>query len=439
MPHFRYTATDSRGEPVDGHIEADDQVSARKALADQGLTVELLVAEDDSSSKTAASPSVPSSEFGMSGRDHIEVIGQMGAMMDAGLPLSVGLRTLAEELNESSKSWLLWYFSRVKVPFVRSAARTEVREARSRSQTLLAMSTRLDEGESLDNVINDASGSLPEWLQQMLRSGIESHTLTQSVQHYVRFTRLRHSLRGKVAAAMAYPAILTIVSLAICCGLLALVIPQFRVLFEGFGVELPAITQMMIGLSDVCIWMMENFVSVIVIAVILMGLGFGVFRLVAGPATARRVIYELPMIGKTIKLRSLCEFCHLLALLIENRIPLPRALSLVATATSDPCLSQCADDAARYVEQGESLGSLRHLIPQMPPELSRIPGWDSPDESLPQALRASSDIFAAQCGVTARAMAGAATPILITIVGCGVAMTVIGMFMPLIKLLNDLS
>ncbi|MHC4876975.1 MAG: type II secretion system F family protein [Planctomycetota bacterium] len=406
MPHFHYTATDSSGKSVEGHIEANDHANARELLAEQGLAAEQIAEVDHPGPGREQQLPGPS---GLSGRDQIEVIGQMGAMMDAGLPLSVGLRTLAEEVSESSKG------------------------------CLLTMSTRLDEGESLDNVIHAAAGALPEWLRQMLHSGAESHTLTQSVQHYVRFTRLRHSLSGQVAAALAYPAILTFVSLAICCGLLALVIPQFRTLFEEFGMELPAITQMMIGLSDACVWVLQNFLAVGAASVILVGLVTFLFWIVAGPATVRRAVYELPLIGKTIKLRSLCEFCHLLALLIENRIPLPRALALVGTATTDPCLSQCAHDAARYVEQGESLASLRHLIPQMPPELLRIPGWDSPDESLPQSLRASSDIFAAQCGVTARAMAGAATPVLITVVGCGVAITVMGMFMPLIKLLNDLS
>ncbi len=411
MPHFRYTATDAAGTPIDGVIEAGDEQTAQEALKARGVTVELIVAIGTAAEagQGQRSPTSPSGRLRVT--DNVEVIGQMGSLMEAGLPLSVGLRTLAEEIKDSSGQ---------------------------RSRTLQEMSDRIDAGESLDAVMADASRTLPEWLAQMLHSGTESQTLTQSVQHYVRFTRLRNSLRSSAVAALAYPTLLIVASLVVFFGLFGWIVPEFTAIFEGFGVELPGVTLLLISIGRLFIALMNHFPYVLVGLLILLAVIAGV-RVIAGPAATRRMLYEVPLIGRVAKLTALCEFCNLLAMLVENRVPLPRALSLVSSAMSDPCLSQCAADAARLVEQGEPLSAVRQKVRHLPVELLRIPGFDQPDESFPEALRTSSEIFAVQCNVSTRAMAGAATPVVIVVVGGVTLITVVGLFMPLIKLLNDLS
>ncbi|MBI1310190.1 hypothetical protein GC176_02700 [bacterium] len=426
MPLFRYTATNSDGTPVDGVIEAADMESAKAALSRQGLSVESVTAATSTGASVPASGATASASSAASGSqvppshsqtaaslsvsERVEVLGQLGVMMDSGLPLSVGLRTLAEETGK---------------PALR--------------RSFVEMSSRLDAGRPLDDVVREFGNAMPDWLLQMIRSGTESGTLTRSVAHYVQFTRLRNRLRGRVLTALAYPFILLAVLGAISVGLFGYLLPQFKQIFEGFGVELPAVTLVLIQLSDFTLFFLTNAVVTVPVALLIVLGGSVAFRAIVGPATTRRVVYEIPLLGRALKLTGLSEFCHLLALLIENRVPLPRALSLVGSAMRDPCLSQCADDAAHFVERGESLAAAQARLPNLPVELLRIPGWDQPDESLPQALRASGEIFASQCDVNARAMAGAATPVVILLIGALAIITVGGLFMPLIKLLNDLS
>jgi len=417
MPAFRYTATNSDGTPVDGVIDAADDASARTTLQQQGLTVELVVAlpAADVTAGSATTGSVaeqPASNHAaaFTKREQVEVLGQLGSAMDAGLPLSVGLRTLAEETRSS----------RLKSAFTQ-------------------MGTQLDEGRALNDVVTEFSTAMPAWLLQMIRSGTESGTLARSVAHYVHFTRLRNQLRGRVITALIYPAILLGLLLIIAIGLFGYLLPQFKVIYEGFGVELPSLTLALIQASNLTVFLVENAVVTVPVMLLIFWGGAVLLRAVVGPATARRFAYEIPLVGRALKLTGLSEFCHLLALLIENRIPLPQALTLVGSAMSDPCLSQCADDAAYFVARGDSLADVQSRLPNLPVELLRIPGWNQPDDSLPQGLRASGEIFASQCDVNARAMAGAATPIVVLTVGALAIVTVVGLFLPLIRLLNDLS
>lgn len=412
MSSFRYTATKPDGTPVDGVIDAVDAGSARASLSQRGLTVELIVSASstESTGSRSSGQSQESGDTSFSTNEQVEVLGQLGSVMAAGLPLSVGLRTLAEETRSE----------RLKSAFT-------------------DMGTQLDEGRALDDVVTEFSKAMPAWLLQMIRSGTESGTLAHSVAHYVHFTRLRNRLRGRVIAALLYPTILIGLLLVISIALFGYLLPQFKRVYEGFGVELPSLTVALVQVSDLTVFLLDNAVVTVPVGLLIIWGGAVFFRAAVGPATARRYLYEIPLVGRALKLTGLSEFCHLLALLIENRIPLPQALTLVGSAMTDPCLAQCADDAAYCVERGESLADVQARLPNVPVELLRIPGWDQPDESLPQGLRASGEIFASQCDVNARAMAGAATPIVVLAVGALAIVTVIGLFMPLIKLLNDLT
>ena len=408
MPTFRYTATNYDGSPADGVIDAADAASARAALLERGLTVDVLAPAEPL--RDASSEQLDCRQPLFSAAGQVDVLGQLGSVMKAGLPLSVGLRTLAEETRSK----------RLKSAFA-------------------TMGTQLDEGRPLDDVVTEFSTAMPGWLLQMIRSGTESGTLARSVAHYVHFTRLKNQLRRRVVAALTYPAILIGLLLVISIALFGYLMPQFKAIFEGFGVELPALTIALIAASDLTVFLLRNAVITVPVILLVLWGGAVLLRSVVGPATARRFTYEIPLIGRALKLTALSEFCHLLGLLIENRIPLPQALTLVGSAMTDPCLAQCADDAAYFVERGESLAAVQGRLPNVPVELLRVPGWDQPDDSLPQGLRASGEIFASQCDVNARAMAGAATPVVVLTVGVLAFVTVIGLFMPLIKLVNDLS
>lgn len=414
MPRFHYTATDASGAAVDGFIDAASADEAAALLQRRELRVNTL--RQTASDASAGSDDVPSDS-----RDHSPHADAVHRRGPAGsgdgkvepereLPLSVGLRTLSEESVN-----------------------------RSLRRTFARMSEELENGQPLEDVVARCRGTMPDWLAHMIHSGTESGTLTRSVAHYVHFTRLRNRLRGRVITALLYPGIMLSLLVLISIGMFGFLLPQFKNIYEGFGVELPPLTLLLIDISDLFVFFLTHAVITVPVTVLLCGGGIVMLRALAGPALTRRVAYEIPLLGRIIKLTGLSEFCHLLALLIENRVPLPQALMLVATAMRDPCLSQCAEDASRLVEQGLSPASLQARVANMPVELVRVPGWGHPDESLPQSLRSSGEIFAAQCDVNARAMAGAATPVVVLTVGILAIVTLVGLFMPLIKLLNDLS
>ena len=75
----------------------------------------------------------------------------------------------------------------------------------------------------------------------------------------------------------------------------------------------------------------------------------------------------------------------------------------------------------------------------LPRELVSLFTWNNTPEGLSAALTSSSELYAAQCDVGGRLLGSAMTPLIVILIGGSVSISVIGLFMPLIKLLNDLS
>ena len=302
-----------------------------------------------------------------------------------------------------------------------------------------SMSSQLDEGQSLEQVLSNHADSLPHWLAAVLQAGSETGRLAESVQHYVRFTRLRTVQLGQLALCLLYPAILTLAAITLGVFLLVWLVPMFKKIFQDFGTELPRITESMIGLSDTAVWLVSYWeysipavVAVVLVTILLL-------RNFVGPSGFRRLLYEVPVIGHILKLTALSEFCHLLALLVENRTPLHTAFDLVSVGIRDPNLSLGAAEAAAHLTQGIPAARLGSLVPEFPDELLRISGWESGEQDLADSLRAASGVFCIQSEVSARSLSGFVAPVAVLVVACTFGFFVVAMFMPLIKLLNDLS
>lgn len=343
--------------------------------------------------------------------EHIEVVGQMAGMMSANVPLVAGLKTLSEE-----------------VP------------SRRLKQTFERLSQKLDEGQSLEDVMKSESNDLPEWLSAVLTAGMKSGHLSDCIQHYIMFSRMRANIRVHLLTCLLYPAILVFVGLAVCGFLCVYLIPEFREIYEGFGVELPALTESLLSFSRFCEFIADNLLISIIVAAVVLNAIRVILRASLGAAGVRRLIYSLPIFGRMIKLSALAEFSQLLSLLLEARTPMHEAFYLVADTVRDPNLAEGARQAAGHLTKGESLENLKGLVPELPFELLRTPGWRSGSEAgLAESLQISSEIFTIQSEVSGRGFAGLITPITVVMTGSLIVLTVLGLFIPLVKLLNDLS
>jgi len=155
--------------------------------------------------------------------------------------------------------------------------------------------------------------------------------------------------------------------------------------------------------------------------------------------TRRQWICMIPIVGGLLKYGALARFSHLLAILVENGVPLPAALTLAGEGAGDAELQAAGWLIAADVEAGEPLDRAAYNTASVPSMLVEAMTWHKQPDVFADALRALSEMYEARAFAQTGLIAAVWQPVVLVISGSVIGFTVIALFMPLVKLLNDLS
>lgn len=107
--------------------------------------------------------------------------------------------------------------------------------------------------------------ALPKWVRALLGSGLEDREIGAIMAARLKSERDEPEILGR---DFAYLAVQCVIAGQVCLSLIMFVLPQFEEIFQGLGIPLPFITQMVLALSNVVI----DYWYLLVIPLILGGL-----------------------------------------------------------------------------------------------------------------------------------------------------------------------
>jgi general secretion pathway protein F len=403
MPRYRYKAKSPNGQMHTGELEASDADAVSVQLTADGMTVlgvELVedLAGSEGSAQDHRTVSLKPSDF-------VEMSGQISDLVGSNLPLAPGLAALAEELP-----------------------RSRLRRG------LNHMVAELESGKDVADVL-DTQGA-PTGLSALIRAGIRSGHPAEVLGMFVAHSRSMTDGNRRILIALLYPALLFLATILVFGAALIYIVPGFKKIFEDFGTQLPAITQSIITLSDFFVAAAPWFGPLLLAAVVLFAIQLLLFRRVP---ELRRWLSHMPVIGPASRWTSMARFTRLLAILVENNIPLPEALRLAGNGTNDGDIRTASGQLAEAVASGEPLSPSMHAITGFPATFLQILVWENQARALSSALHALADMFEGRARIQFRFVLMIIQPMFLVVIGLSMGYLAIALFMPLIKLLNDLA
>lgn len=336
----------------------------------------------------------------------VSMSSQVAETIRSGLPLESGLRALAEQTR---------------------SRRTQV--------ALITLSERLEQGMPLAAALEASRAHLPQSMGALVEAGLETGRLDGVMQYCVEQSQRAISLRQQIWLCLAYPLFLIWFGAVICGVILLGLTPQFRRIFDDFGTELPPITLAIVNVSAALGsfgWWPWVLLALICPIVVLNVTFFGV------SSWGNKWSTSLPLIGRVFRFAALSELCRLLALLAESGLPLPRALRFAGNASDDRWLARKCRLVANDIEHGSPPATAVALA-DLPTSLGQVFRSARSKRNFAEALRGLSDIFAARCVIGSQLINSIIAPFAVSIVIGFIGLTAIALFLPLIKLLNDLS
>jgi type IV pilus assembly protein PilC len=269
-----------------------------------------------------------------------------------------------------------------------------------------------------------------------IQAGERTGDLPQTIRRYIAFLKRTEGFRGKIVAAMFYPAILISVAVLAIALLLIYVVPTFSQIYAESGSALPAPTQMLISFT--------GFLKRYILLFIAMGFVAGVlFRRWSYTESGRFAIDEMkvktPFLGSILTRYSVASFTRTLATVLGSGIPIIEALRMSVGTLNNKVLERGLLTAVVRVEEGSKLSTALESIKLMPPLALRMLSVGESTGSLEEMLGDISDYFEEEIERNLQILTTSIEPAIMIVMGVIIGVIIITMYLPIFKIASTVG
>jgi len=404
MPAYTFEALDAQGATQKGLIDADTARAARTQLRARGL-VPLQVEPAAASAAGASGQGLrrelwASKAFNATGL--MVWTRQLAGLVLAGMPLERALSALTEEAEADRQRHLC------------ASLRAEVSGGTAFARALAQFPREFDTAYTAVIAAGEQSGQLGTVLNR-LADDLEA----------------REALKNKLIGASLYPAIVSLMAVAIVIFLVSYVVPQVASVFQGKERALPWLTVVMLAVSAV----VRDWGWAMLLALLALGGGVALAR--RQPDLRLRMDaawLTLPLVGRLARGFNAARFAATLAMLASAGVPILRALQTAADTLNNRAMRADALDALVLVREGAPLASALASKKRFPPLLSMFARLGEQTGQLPAMLQRAADQLSAEVQRRAMHLATVLEPLLIVGMGLVVMLIVLAVLMPIIQL-----
>ncbi len=300
------------------------------------------------------------------------------------------------------------------------------------TKMIAAIRTDIEGGSSLYEAISKFPVQFDELYRNLVRAGEGAGVLETVLGTIATYQENLETLKGKIKKALFYPAMTIAVALIVSAILLVFVVPQFEEVFKGFGADLPAFTQLIVGASRFMIsWW---YIILIGTAAAIIAFIFFKKRSLAFQHFLDRLILKVPIIGEVMKNSAIARFARTLAVTFAAGVPLVEALETVAGATGNTVYEKAVLRMRDDVSVGYPVHVAMKQVEVFPHMVIQMTGIGEEAGALDAMLFKVADYYEQEVNNAVDALASLIEPMIMVILGVLVGGMVIGMYLPIFKL-----
>jgi MSHA biogenesis protein MshG len=400
MALFQYKARGSRGDAVEGTLEAASSDAVASRLMEGGLTPVDIVAATEARSAGGLNRDLSDlfpPKVGLA--DLIQFSRQMHSLLRAGVPILTALTGLAGNTRNPTLA-----------------------------RAITDINASLGAGRDLASSLSQHPKIFSLFYVSLVRVGETTGQLEEIFEQLGFYLEREKHTREQVKSALRYPTfVLTAIAIAIVI-INIFVIPAFASTFARFGADLPLATRGLMGLSS---FMVQYWPGLLV------GLVAAFFGLRAWLRTPRgryrwhKLQLHLPLIGPVLYQATMARFSHLFSMAQRSGVPLITALSVVAKALDNDYAEERILTMRDGIERGDSITRTAAATGVFDPLVLQMLAVGEESGNLDQLLQEIADYYNREVDYAITRLSAAIEPILTIVIGLLVLILAIGVFLPM--------
>lgn len=413
---FNYVAVNSKNRKYKGEMIATSISEVSKNLQARGLTALSIDEAIDPSAIPNSQKNLWERDLGNSDIHKIKIkkkriltfCHQMALMMKAGISLSVAMNVMLD--TEKDKNML-------KI----------LKEINSELYNGIPLSVSLGHYETF-----------PEILVNLVQAGEANGRLDTAFEQSATIIDKEMKLVSKVKGAMGYPGFLLGLTVVLVVILSVVVLPQFKGLFESFDQELPMITQLVMGFSDVLMGYWYIFITVIVLIIVAIKLLIKYNENFAMFLDINKL--RIPLIGTVQKQTYISRFCRIMGTLTTAGVSILNSLELsrdvIANLYIKDCLEQIIEDVKIGTPINVSMSRYQSVFDSMLVSMIRV-GEES--GMLSDSMVRMADLYEQQADESTSKLTEAMTPMMTIMIAGVVGVVAISIVVPMFGMYSVIS
>lgn len=393
---FVWEGTDKQGRKTKGEIASINPNIAKAELRRQGINATRVKKKTRSLLSGGKGPSIKPADIALFTR-------QMATMMRAGVPLVQAFEIVADGVDKPRLTDLI------------KEIRNDVAGGSNFGQALRKHPLYFD-----------------DLFCNLVEAGEQSGSLETMLDRIATYKEKTESLKAKVKKAMTYPIAVLVVAVVVTGILLIYVVPQFEQVFAGFGAELPAFTQMVIGLSE----FVQAWWLVILIGIIGTVVGFIAARKRSKRMrdTIDRLSLKMPIAGNIIEKSAVARFARTLSTTFAAGVPLVDALNSVAGATGNSVYVNATYRVRDDVSTGQQLNFSMKTTGVFPNMVVQMVAIGEEAGALDSMLDKAATYYEEQVDNLVDNLTALMEPMIMAVLGVLVGGLIIAMYLPIFQL-----
>ncbi|AJD47400.1 type II secretion system protein F domain-containing protein [Isoalcanivorax pacificus W11-5] len=393
---FQYEGTDRKGSRIKGEILTTNPALARAELRKQGINVKRVRKKSELS--FGGKKSIKPSDIAIFTR-------QLATMMKAGVPLVQSFDIVAEGLDNATMK-----------------------------EVVLKIKTDIEGGTNFANALRNHPKYFDDLYCSLVEAGEQSGALETMLDRVALYKEKSEALKAKIKKAMKYPATVMVVAGVVTGILLIKVVPTFQTLFEGFGAELPAMTQFVINLSES---MQKNGLMIVVgIAAFIFAITTLKRRSKAFSDALDRLYLKLPVVGDIIYKATVARYARTLSTTFSAGVPLIDALEACAGATGNAVYRNAVYRIRDDVSTGQQLQFAMRSTGVFPSMALQMTAIGEESGALDAMLAKVAQHFEDEVDNAVDGLTSMMEPLIMSFLGIVVGGLIVAMYLPIFQLGN---
>ncbi|MHC4936354.1 MAG: type II secretion system inner membrane protein GspF [Planctomycetota bacterium] len=401
MPIFQYEAIDAKGRTKKGTVDADTARDAREKLRKQQIRVVEMERLDASGRPKKGEKAKLRLERKVNVRELAILTRQFSTLLGSGVHLSEALNVLVEQIQDRH----------LEVVY------RDLRE-------------KIVSGSGLADALSFHPNYFSDLYINMVRAGEASGNLDEVLARLADYLQKQANLRGKIAAAMTYPAVMVFVGFGVVVFLMTYVVPRITGILQSKDNVLPAPTVILMTASDLFKEYWWFGLIALVAAYIFAKLAIATEK---GRLLFDTFILKIPVIGTLLQKSAISRFTVTLSTLLKSGLPALDALSIVSKVVNNALLSRVISQVAERILEGADIATPLRKSKMFPPMVGYMIAVGEQSGELENILDRISETYEEEIDLAVQRLTALIEPVIIVGLAVVVGFIIMAVLLPLLQ------